>query len=72
MPLVVHSLQTAARGLSRTYASEVAYHAGVLLAMGLLALTLTLAVVQHLPRTGSADTPQATWDVDPDWWPISQ
>ena len=69
MTLVIHSLQSMARRAMRAYASDLAYHGGLLLALSVLMLTLTLAVVQHLPQVTPADAPQASWEVDPNWWP---
>ncbi|HEY7062690.1 MAG TPA: hypothetical protein VII06_14515 [Chloroflexota bacterium] len=59
MTLVVSSLQTVGRVLLRLYASDLAYEAGMLLAIGLFALTLTLGAMQHLPPQ------QATAPVEP-------
>ena len=54
MTLVVSSLQLVGRGLLRLYASDLAYQAGVMLAIGLFALTLTVGAVQRVPPQTAA------------------
>ena len=69
MAVMVHSLQVLARGVLRAYASDVAYQGGVLLALAVVALILTVFVAQQLPPAVAADAAQASWEIDPDWWP---
>jgi hypothetical protein len=69
MTLVVHGLQMVGRGVLRLYASDAAYHGGVLLAIALMTLTVALSVVQHVPQAAPADAPEVRWEIDPDWWP---
>jgi diacylglycerol kinase len=65
MALVIHSLQMAMRGVARAYTSDFAYHGGLLLMLAVLALTLTLSVVEHIPQAAAIEPVKLCWAIDP-------